>query len=340
MWQKMQTYIFVTIITVLIWLYAEGSTLQKRPLHREIEFVAPTGLELLIDPARPQQTVKLVVRGPIGQLDELERSLGERRIEIEVTVGSDSDDPQEKVDMHARLSAYLADVAPGVTLIDVTPTELSIRVERYVTRKLPIVLDVEGDVQVEQREIDPVEAEVRMPASLLAKLGEDAKVRALLTKAVLGKSEMGRERNAPVRLEPPLAQESGVTVVPRTANVTFKITQTIDSHTLTTIILKITKPLLAEGRYVVDVLDGEEGSSPVREIEIEGPTEIIEKIKTGQENVEAELDLTLDELVKATEKEKRKVVTFRSPPGVTVLTSPPSIRYKVTRATEPGTQSP
>lgn len=340
MWQKMQTYIFVTIITVLIWLYAEGSTLQKRPLHREIEFVAPTGLDLLIDPKRPQETVTLTVRGPIGQLDELERRLGERRIEIEVTVDSGSDNPQQKMDLYGRLSAYLAGVAPGVTLIDVTPTELSVRVERYATRKLPILVVAEGDVKFEQTGIDPIEATVRMPASLLVRLGEDAKVLALLTKAVLDQSQMDKERTAPVRLKAPLAEENGVTVDPRNASVTFKITQTTKSLTLPIIPLWINKPMSAEGGYIVVDLDGEKDSSSVRDIQIKGPTEIIDRIEAGDLKLQAELTLSLGDLGQAVDKEVRGVVTFRTPPGVTVLTLPPPRRYKVKRTTEPGAQSP
>ena len=337
MWQKIQTYVFVTIITVLIWLYAEGSTLQKRSLQRQIQFVAPTGLELFIDPRRPQETVELTVRGPVGQLDELERRLGERRIEIEVAVDSDSDDPQQKVNLHGHLSAYLAGAAPGVALIDLTPTELSIRAERYATRKLPILPVADGDVQVEYTGIDPAEAEVKMPASLLSRLDDDAKVEALMTEAEIAQSEMDKERTAPVRLKAPLAEENGVTVDPQTANVTFKITQTTESYTVPHIPLRFSKPASAEGQYEVYLVGGEEKEA-VRVIEVTGPTEIIDQIKDEVLTVKAVLDLNLVDLGEAVDAEMTCSVTFYPPEGVTVVTPPPARKYRAKLITEAPTQ--
>ena len=64
-WGKIQTYFIVTIISSLIWLYAESENVkQQRPLEFNVHFVAPPGQLLAID--EPIKSVSLTVRCAAG----------------------------------------------------------------------------------------------------------------------------------------------------------------------------------------------------------------------------------------------------------------------------------
>jgi len=328
-WQSVQTYAFVTVITVLIWLYAESSTLQKNTIYIDIQFVAPTGRELLIDPVRMQR-VEVEIRGPTSQLGELNQLRERGPIKLELVDYPDSDDREQKVDLYDRLSAYLAEATPGVTITDIKTADPKVRVEPYQSVTLPIEAVIEADVVLKAPPtVYPAEATLKMPASMIADIDTDtARILARLDKARLADPEMiDQERTWSVRLEPPIDGD-GVTITPASVDVTFTITQTSATFLLPTIPVLLTKPLKAEGEYEVIYLGGED-DLPLRNIEIEGPTAVIDQIKKGELKVWAELSLTNDKLAKAIDTDTLGVLTIRTPPGVNVVEQPSSINYKV-----------
>jgi len=50
LWHRLETIIVVTVITVLIWLYAEGENVQRYTRSVMVQFVPPPG-QTLGDPA-------------------------------------------------------------------------------------------------------------------------------------------------------------------------------------------------------------------------------------------------------------------------------------------------
>ena len=337
MWQQIQTYIFVTVITVLIWLYAESSTLRTDTINPDLEFAPPTGRELLIQPQR-LQGVSLVIRGPTSQLAELERLLRQRR-QIKLILHDDPESvgPWTKVDLYGKLSAYLADVTPGVTVIDVNTADPEVRVERYEKRTLPIVVETVGDVKFRDKPvIEPPEAEIKLPASLQNELGDEARIVAQLDLGQLPQSDVGLERTAKnVPLLGPTAalRNEEVTISPKTATVTFTITEETRTITRTVIPLVIEKPASAESKYEVVLLD--QDPAP-RNIQIKGPNEVIDDIEGGTVKLQALLSLTNDDLGKAIGKEVTGTVTVLTPPGVTVITPLLPVRYKVVERSRNG----
>ena len=326
--QKIQTYVFVAVITVLIWLYAESSTLQKRTIYPGIEFVAPVGRELFIEPKRPAKSVSVQIKGPVSQLDHLDGLIDPGPITFALPDNPDSADPRQKVDLRKELTAYLAENTPGITVIDVDPEESVVRVERYQTRTLPIGVRTDGEVQFTGAPLlDPSEATIKLPASLVQWLRDDSQIIARLTSDMLARSEVGQESIETVPLAAPFEGKS-ITITPKNAVVTFTIDEKTRKITLKPIPIRLEKPLSADGVYEVIRLDGAQGEY-LPSIEVEGPTEIIDRIYKDELKVDAVLSLTNEQLADAVGKEVDGVLTMRTPPGVTVVTPISPIKYKV-----------
>ncbi len=74
----LETWFLVTLISVLVWLYAEGAMVQTYPRQRiAVDLVAPPGSRLALEPDRTEAFVSF--RGSAAQLQELKARLAQGR---------------------------------------------------------------------------------------------------------------------------------------------------------------------------------------------------------------------------------------------------------------------
>lgn len=334
MWQNVQTYILVTIITVLVWLYAESSTLQTDTIHPTIEFVEPTGQELLIEPKRPREQISVEIQGPTSQLQELDRLLNLGPIRLPLLEGPE---PSQAVDLYEELSAYLAEDTPGIRVIAVEPaTVVKVRVERYDTKMLPIALDTGGHLVTKAPpRFKPDQAAVKAPVTWLAGLDDDATLIAQLGPNELTLLVKDEEMRVTVKLTPPAAlaarDSSRITITPENVDITITITEKTETCPLKPIPIFVRKPMSADRDYAVIRVDADQGEF-LSGIEVKGPAESIAQIKDGDLKVWAELRLTNQSLAENAGGDAADgQVTVVTPPGVAVINPPQPIKYKVVR---------
>lgn len=339
MWQKLQTYLFVSIITVLVWLYAEGENLTEEKLYPDIEFVAPAGRQLLIVPRQPSEPVLVTVRGPTTQLARLNREESEQPLAIELLDDPSTDNPNREVDLLDALSRHPRYADLGIEIAEVTPRRVTVRVERYVPRDLPVEAPPPGDFQFNETPIvEPAQATVRMPASDWANIPADVRVIAELNADDLAQREVNKQHvlvNVPLVL-PQARGLDRVTIAPTAATVTLTVTQKTKKSEPQSIPIKLLVPIGELARYDVQLVD--QADPWLSRIVFSGPNETIDRINKKEVKVWAELRLDSDDLGTAADKESASApVHLTVPPGVNAVEHPQPIKFRVVRRALPAT---
>jgi len=331
MWQKVQTYVFVTLIAVLIWLYAEGLTLKTWEITPDIEFVPPPGQKLLISPARHR--IQATIKGPTAQLDEIKKLQEAGPIKLELLDDPTNAEPYEQVNLAQELARQPAIARLGVTITDIKPARVRVRVERYVTRTLAIEIGTNSDFEFKgDPTVDPAEATVEVPMSLAGGIDDDTKVIALLDDAVLTRLEMDKqhiEENVPLILPPPLGGEH-IIITPQAASVTLTITQKTSTTAPQSVPVLLVAPIAELAKY--EVLLENQDDQMLRGVVLSGPNDVIDGISARQIKVWAELRLSADDLAQAAGKDSNSAPVHMSmPAGITVVEPPQPIKYKVVK---------
>lgn len=336
MWQKTQDYLLVTIITFLVWLYAEGENVKNHELTVDLRFVPPTGRELLISPNRPQDPVVVTFKCSTTQYAQLQEALRDGdmlvngAIPIEMTPNPSPEDIRQEVNLRERVQALPRVLELGIGVVDVRPARLTISVERFETRTLPVTVTTVGDTQLVDVAVEPAEAEVRLPASLAPTMAEGSRIEARLDTATLANVEMNVARTVSnVQLVPPL-RGADVTVRPSTARVTFTIRKLAKDTVLPSVVVRLVVPLSAQNQY--DVAPASEEDALLRGVKITGPNDLIDKIVAKEIKVWADVRLEIDDLGKGVERDIVSVVPHVAlPAGVNLVEPPAPIKVKINK---------
>ena len=160
--ETIETIVFAAILTVVIWLWAEGESVSVETVGVTVSFRAPEGSRLLIDPRTPQ-TVNVEVEGATRQLRAFRERFGESTLEHTLRYEAGAPFERQIVVEQLLQSAGLDRI--GVTIRNIQPQTLAVRVERLVDVTVPITvqtnaLNLAGPVQIE-----PASAVVTVPES-------------------------------------------------------------------------------------------------------------------------------------------------------------------------------
>ena len=307
-WEKLQSWLIVTVIAVLVWLYAEGQAVTEQPKQVEVEFVAPGSWDLRIEPGSVSVTATFSASASqMRQVESLLRA-GPMRVEVRPP------DAEAVYDETMRLRDILMGTELGqlgVNIVEVTPATARVTVEPLVTREAEVRVEVEPGFHVQRPRVEPRAVELTVPASL-ADLAQREPVRAVLTE--LGTFAVDEEQTVQVMLELPQALRARrwVRMQPQTATVTFTITRQTETLTLTSVPINISMSPVMLRRYDVDVADED---LVLHDVVISGPTDVIEQVRSGELAVGAVVQPTVDELEAEVDS---LAVELDVPAGVTV----------------------
>ena len=328
--QKVLQYALITLVALFVWLYAEGATRRLRDVNVTVKFIPPPGQKLLINPET--RSVTLTVRAATAQLEEL-NSLREQPLELEVV--ANPGEPEQSLRLDARMQRLERVARMGVTIERVEPDVVTVRVEELAQVALPIRLitppevelagppvftTVEGGRSVDQVTVTvPVSnASAAQRQTLLARL--DA---AALAGVVPGVTQ---ERTVDLAVPTEMSNWPYVALEPRRVKVSFTVKKKEDELKIGIVpVFLYIQPHQAR-QYAVEV---EQESQVLLDVEIKGPSDVIARIREGAgPKIEAMLRLEpvdLENLIEA------KIPELRLPAGVTVESTLPAVKMKITR---------
>ena len=317
--ERVLQFATITLIALMVWLYAEGATRKAHRVPANITFVAPAGQQLIIEPNR--QFVTVMVRCASSQLEQV------RAVFDDVTIEVTDATRQPERNLLRMLNTHEKVVRMGVTVESADPETLSLKVERLEQRPMRIELVTPPELELAgPATFDRQSAEVTLPATYASQL-EDFKLQARLDANALAGVVPGvpQDREIAVALPPAMASWSHVTFAPAKVVVKFTVKKKEEELTVNLIPVRLDIAPTLIRQYLVEV---DPDSLSLRDVKIKGPSDAIARIREGKVKPEGFLRLEPEDLEKKIES---KLPELRLPPGVTVDATLPLIKLKVTR---------
>ncbi|MAE60042.1 MAG: hypothetical protein CMJ49_01670 [Planctomycetaceae bacterium] len=331
---EIPTLLLVTLVTALIWLYAERRDISAYPpngmMPVQVEFVAPKVRDMVI--ALPQRPIQVQFRGATAHIERLRDRLdNDNPIELRLDLHGPPLEPgNREVDVKRLLTHALSEY--GVSIINVEPASPSVNVLQMVTRTATVRF-AHTEVQLlGPAQIEPQQIQIEAPALALDRLAAEDN---LILDAVLPNpisdytAGVQITERATIKLpaDLPLSLMPYVSIDPREVAVTFTIEKKESRTELTSVPVWLDAPPGETDRFVV-TLDPE--SALLRNVIVVGPTDQIEQI--GQTIiVKANLVLTADDFERYVDQGPQTAeVQFYLPGDLRVETRSRTVTFQVT----------
>ena len=329
--EKIETYFIVTVIAVLVWLYAEGANVKqvtRQPI--QVRFVAPPGQEdqYVVFPSEPIRA-SVSFQGSSSQIQRFQQMATEP---FDVVVEPDEADTTERVVLlESKLEqAEFGDL--GVSLSEADPTSHTVTIKRLV--RVPMEVRVETAGGRFSDNPPPTATPDTVFATVPADVADD--IRGI--KAVARLDLVAPENPTPdieqvqrdVPLEFPAAvrlDDPRVKVDRRQVQVNYSARKLDESHVIERVPLFVNVPVSVQQRYVIRPVPDQ---NFLTDVEVRGPAEVIARIRADDPAypVRAEIretDPTQVEFMRSVEP------IIIAPPGVTPTEATTLIEVQVER---------
>lgn len=318
--EKLQTGAIVTVIAVLVWLYAEGEAVQERPKQVEIRFVA-SGSQVGIEPAG-SEWINVTFQASTGQMAQVEYLLAQGPVQIPVTLRENGASDQQTVVLREALEqSPLGEL--GVNIRDTNPATMNVSVEPLVTVTLDVAAQFAQPEMVAPRpRVEPSQVELTVAGSLAP---QAEGLRAIARLDDLTAFEPDEEHTVNVRVTLPEAlRHRWSRVEPASVAVTFTLRDQTDTVTLTSVPVEVSMLPVLGRRYWVDVPDEYRVLADVR---LSGPSDEIDRIRRRERPIRAYVRPTADELDAGVELLN---VHLDKPPSITLESPLPPVPVEIT----------
>lgn len=316
-WNRIETVVIVSIVTVLIWLYAERESIRRGEIGAQIRLVAPAGQSLAIEPNR--FSVTIAYRCSTNQEQRLKNLLAQPLV---LEVEADPADSFRFISLRDRITKESPLARLGIEIDNVTPEGLQISIVRLTTVRMPIQVDA-GDYQLAgPPTLDPQEAEVLLPLSAVPAASEQHLiVRLADVDRALQPGQSYRHRLPVVA---PAQLPSPTTITPQTVEVSFAIASEKKQLTLKSVLIVLQTPPQLAAEYSVE-LPNDLRVLP-EPVEVTGQSDKIDKLAQSPDQVKAILQLSGDDFARGITS---KVVELTLPEGVTTTRPPPKLDFVI-----------
>lgn len=302
---KLETWFVVTVITVLIWLYAEGAIVQTYQRQRvPLEFVPADGIPAVIEPAQTRAYVTF--RGSSGQFQLFKNRLEQGPVRVALQPG---EQPTQDVDITEALEQSLFNDL-GIAIEEVDPDREPVNVRRLVTRTVPVTLQrgnlkIKGDPNINLSSVN-----VTLPEDLAE----------FLDHAVIPLDRAIASLNLPPNMQhvltldielPPAVRSQWTKLQTPQAEVSFTLAKGDDTLVLPTVPLRDVTPL--SFAYEVTPVGGEK---VIRDVTLTGPSDTLARIADNDPGYPVWAELHFFDATELTPGPRTVDVYLRTPPGV------------------------
>ncbi|MEM1098026.1 MAG: hypothetical protein AAGH92_04485 [Planctomycetota bacterium] len=314
---KIETWIVVTLITVLVWLYAEGAIVDRHPNERvNVRFTAAGGVPMEIEPDFEQVLVTFRSSGPVFQRFQALTANQTIDLEVEPGVGEQVGRPQT-IDLRARLETALF-TPLGIAIDEIEPALKDVTARRLVTRTVPVVVRDEGLDLRSPPTVDPAAITIQLPEDRAMQL--DALNASDPTAVAARVNLAGAVRDNPpppgepdvvtLAIEPPvIAGETITSLRTREADVSYTLENRETTLTLKSVPLRRLTPF--EFPYEIVVSND---AKVLNDVTLTGPVDTLARIEAEEIPVWAELHFF--DATQFTPGEETVPVNYHLPPGV------------------------
>ncbi len=288
----------VTLVTVLVWLFAESESLREKTVGvAALIDAAPAGDVVVSVPDGQgwRERVDVVFRGSAAAIDELEARL--RRTGLRLAAGMEGfpiEPGEYQVDTRAVLRAHADLRGAGVTIAAVQPPSVRVLVDRLVEREVGVRVEIApGEVEGAPSP-RPNAVRVLIPALQAGSLAADAQAIARIDAAQLADLAPGQARTVKgVRLALPPGVAPAARILPGFVDVDVTLKSRSATIQLPSIPVHLKIAPVEYARWLVDI---PEEKRFLAGVSVTGPAEVIEQIRRGEIKVTAIVPLSFEEL--------------------------------------------
>jgi hypothetical protein len=279
--QTLRTLAWVSVVTVLIWIYADMEFTREREFRVVIRLTVGGSENLVILPDRrpPQFEIVFKAAGASTGLDRFEHRLKSRTgpLEYDLSGSSPGLATLSTEDVLSRLTEPRKD---GLALSAVTPTTMSVRLdERITVTDVPVELVYTGGELAAEPIKTPQTVTIRVARSLWETLGGKAVVKTVPVN--LQKIDRSREIVAEIA---PMIGEVPVTPDPAEVRVKVQVRELTQEQTIKTAVQVSSPPAWIEDgtwrRYTLVRKDPAEWAQV--ELVLSGPREELSRLRPEQ----------------------------------------------------------
>jgi len=319
---RLPNLLMVTVIAVLIWVYAASQTIERAEVFVSVDFIAPAGQDLLIEEQGPRQQVRLVLEGNQAELARFRRLDQPLQIEVRQEPG-ETQMPVAVSDVIRNLQAVRN---TNVSIVESRPDRIQLHVEPFVTLDNISISTSELPESVVISDVTPTTATLRFPASSLETVNKYAEIEAQISEDVFGRLEPGVRSpiSAAVTLPPELAAIRHLSIVtPRDVKAVLTL-QVERIEGTPRVPVKVMMSPTEAGRFLIDV------DESFVDITLSGPRDVMTQLENSNE-LFAVVDLSGVDLDARIDRENlASAVLINLPDGV-IPGLAPSVTYRVRR---------
>ncbi len=308
--------VVVTLLSVMVWVWAESESVQQAELTPTVAFVdGPEGTLVVrvLTPSFDGQ-VRLRIEGTTASLDRAERALA-GVLELRPGVAVPSQPGVHRV----RMADAIREVAEaGVSVLVADPEWVEVQVVRLVSGTAPIRLLEPDGMELDQvaTRVNPEQVTVRLPERAEAMLAEGVEFPARLRAEELGRLREGQTVTLTAVIDVPseLLGLEALEFEPRTVQATVRVRAREESVTVDDVPVWVFAPPSVLGEFEVSVAD--EDRSLVNVV-VTGPGELIDQIRNQELVIKAMVELRgsdLRRVVTEGQEEFEAMVTFANLP--------------------------
>lgn len=334
----LKTALLVTLVTILIWVFAEAESLTRKNVRVEVLLdPEPDGNRLVdvVDGQGWQKRADVVFEGSTAAVTEAE-AVGRRPIRLLPGMeGFPSDPGEQTVDLFAALRELPELRNKGVSIVRVDPPNVRVRVDQLVSREVKVIAVVPGSELDGQPEIKPGTVTLRLPAGEAEALTPTSAVRARVSPESVTKLVPGRHEtvsNVVLELPIELQHSRRIRIEPSRADVSLTLRSRAATWTLPNVPVSL---VLAAGEYARWEIIIPDEDRFITDVKVTGPVDLIDQIKRSDVTVAAQVLLSFEELERGITS---KDVSFSSIPAAADLqftADNTKVRLKINRRQPP-----
>lgn len=321
---QLPTLLIVTVVAVLIWLWAAGETRETDKRTFRVQFTTQMPTEHIVQPN--EMTLAVEIEGSRSALRSAQAMGSPIVLTLDAGLGDHSVDLAQLLNDHpglrdARISVISTD-PPTQDLMIYKLTSATARVEEPDLGRL----QVDGAVA-----IDPPQVTIHMPQRLKRRLGPDITVKAVLDPTKLEQLKPGEPARLTARLQLPesLASQRSVSITPTAVMVSFTARSNIRETTLPTVPVHISGPWKDHDEYVVEVTEADRF---LENVTVTADAALIDRIEAG--------DVKVFALVHISSTEKEQGIEAKPVTCFLALLPPPEVGSSTVTAQIDGSSQP
>jgi hypothetical protein len=333
MGEQIRTILIVTIVSGLVWLFAESRTLRAETITVPVllDQGGRTIVFRLTEEAEWEGVIDIELAGPAALIDDL-RVRAIEGITLELGDEIPGDPGTRRVDLREAVRRDALFAESGATIRRVTPETLALEVDRMETVVLPVQVDLTGVETSGPVTVQPAEVEVRFPGSFKAQMPTQAAARLDPTRlSALVPGRRSELSQVPVELEGLPAGIWGVRLSETRVTVALALRARTQSVQLPELPVYVE---LAPADLAIWMVEIPPEDRVLSGITLTGPGAMIERLRRGEIRPRAVVSLSSDALERGVDRAPVELVGL--PPGVVADFAGREVRVVLRRREAPG----